>query len=98
MFIRIVKLTFEDSFIEQFQINFENQKDKIKGFKGCLHLELLQDKDCRNRFFTYSHWDKEESLENYRNSELFKGIWAITKPHFIEKPEAWSVDRKKIVD
>ena len=34
----------------------------------------------------------QEDLEKYKNSSLFKAVWAKTKPLFIEKAEAWSVD------
>ena len=56
-------------------------------------MELYQDKTNPNVFFTYSYWDNESDLENYRNSDLFKGVWAKTKPLFNAKPEAWSVDK-----
>ncbi|MFZ0490789.1 MAG: antibiotic biosynthesis monooxygenase, partial [Salegentibacter sp.] len=35
----------------------------------------------------------EAALENYRNSELFKEVWAKTKVFFNDRPEAWSVDK-----
>jgi hypothetical protein len=44
-------------------------------------------------FFTYSYWDDATDLENYRNSEFFKSVWAKTKVLFSEKPEAWSVNK-----
>ena len=44
-------------------------------------------------FFTYSYWVNEDALNNYKYSELFQGIWAVTKPMFNAKPEAWSVDK-----
>ena len=34
---------------------------------------------------------KEEDLNNYRNSELFKTIWPTIKPWFEVKAEAWSM-------
>ena len=92
MLIRIVKMGFDPNQIPQFLENFEKKKEKIRGFKGCRHLELLRDKDHPHRFFTYSYWEDETALEDYRNSELFKGIWNTTKKMFNEKPEAWSVD------
>jgi hypothetical protein len=52
----------------------------------------LRDKHNTNRFFTYSIWSDETALENYRHSEVFKGIWAKTKILFNEKPEAWSME------
>ena len=93
MFVRIVKLSFAEENIETFLANFETVKFKIRNFKGNQLLELYQDKVNSNIFFTYSYWDNESDLENYRNSELFKGVWAKTKPLFNAKPEAWSVDK-----
>lgn len=93
MFVRIVKLSFAEENIDVFKANFETVKHKIRTFEGCQLLELYQDKHNSNIFFTYSYWNTEEDLEQYRNSELFKGVWAKTKPLFNAKPEAWSVDK-----
>lgn len=93
MFVRIVKLSFAEENIVTFLANFETVKFKIRNFKGNQLLELYQDKTNPNVFFTYSYWDNESDLENYRNSDLFKGVWAKTKPLFNAKPEAWSVDK-----
>lgn len=93
MLIRIVKMTFEASEIENFQGIFLQNKEKIGGFEGCSHLELYQDKNNKNIFFTYSHWENEAALEKYRNSALFEGVWSKTKKLFSAKPEAWSVEK-----
>lgn len=93
MLVRIVKMTFAEENIEKFLTNFEVVKQKIRDFEGCQLLELYRDKDHTTVFFTYSYWNTESDLENYRHSELFKGVWAQTKPMFNGKPEAWSVDK-----
>ncbi len=93
MIIRIVKMGFVPEQISHFLENFERNKDKIRNFKGCTHLELIRDIHQTNQFFTYSHWESEEDLNNYRNSSLFKSVWANTKIKFNQKPEAWSVTR-----
>ena len=93
MFVRIVKLSFHEENIPAFLENFEANKEKIRNAPGNRFLELYQDKNDQRIFFTYSYWDNEEALENYRNSELFKGVWSFTKKLFSDKPEAWSVDR-----
>ena len=93
MFVRIVKMGFQEEKIDQFLANFEDNKSKIRGFEGCEFLELYRDKHNTNRFFTYSYWKDEESLESYRHSDLFKNVWEQTKVLFNEKPEAWSVDK-----
>ena len=93
MFVRIVKMSFKKDKIEDFLFNLNKNKDKIKNFTGCNFLELYRDKTDPTVFFTYSYWESELDLENYRNSELFKNVWNITKQLFDDKPEAWSVDK-----
>jgi quinol monooxygenase YgiN len=78
--------------ISTFLDNFERVKENIRNFPGCLFLELYRDKNDENIFFTYSKWADEIDLENYRNSQLFKEVWATTKAMFRSKAQAWSVD------
>ena len=91
-------MSFAEEHIATFLANFERVKHKIRRFEGCQLLELYQDKHNSNVFFTYSYWNNESDLEHYRQSELFKGVWAKTKPLFNAKPEAWSVDKLAILD
>ena len=93
MFVRIVKMRFQEDKIEAFLANFNHVKEKIRHFEGNQYLELYQDKNDPRIFFTYSYWQTEENLENYRNSVLFKEVWSYTKKLFSDKPEAWSVDK-----
>lgn len=93
MFVRIVKMSFEPSKVEEFLNHFEINKIAIRNFEGCQFLELYRDKNQNNVFFTYSFWDKEKDLEHYRQSDLFKVVWSQTKPLFNAKPEAWSVEK-----
>ena len=97
MIVRIVKMSFKPDKIDEFLHNFEGSKLKIRSFKGCGLLELYRDKSNPNTFFTYSYWDTEQDLNNYRNSPLFRSVWAETKILFNEKPEAWSVDKMAIL-
>lgn len=93
MFVRIVKMSFHPEHIDQFLANFDQKKEFIRKSPGCRLLELYRGKQDENIFFTYSYWEKEEDLENYRNSELFKEVWAETKVLFNDRPLAWSVDK-----
>jgi quinol monooxygenase YgiN len=92
MITRIVKLTISPSKKEEFRTIFITNKEHIRSFEGCLHVELLQDKKYENIFFTYSKWEGEEFIEKYRKSELFGGVWKKTKACFCAPPEAWSAD------
>lgn len=93
MFIRIVKMQFQADRIADFLANFSDSKFKIRSVQGCLFLDLYQDKKEKNIFFTYSGWESEKDLDQYRNSELFNRLWSETKTMFTDKPQAWSLDR-----
>lgn len=93
MIIRIVRMHFEQDKVETFLEIFKGSKDRIRAFPGCLHLELLQDHKNPGIFATFSHWESEEALDAYRESELFKSTWAQTKVLFCEKPHAYSMHR-----
>lgn len=92
MLTRIVKLTIDPAKKEEFIQVFVSNKENIKSFPGCNHLVLLQDHRFDNVFFTYSKWENTEAIQNYRNSELFEGIWKVAKSTFCAAPEAWSTD------
>jgi quinol monooxygenase YgiN len=93
MLIRIVKMTFEPQHVATFQGHFEGWKAKIRASSGCQHLELWQDVDDQRVFFTYSHWDHPQDLENYRTSDVFAAVWPVVKPLFAAPAQAWSVHR-----
>lgn len=93
MLIRFVKLTIAEQNIEAFELHFETVKDKIRASKGNLHVELLQDLNNPQIFFTHSHWESFEDLETYRHSAFFDEVWRYTKTLFSEKAEAWSLEQ-----
>lgn len=95
--IRIVKMTFKEDKVLEFLKIFHQNKNQIRNFDGVEALELLNDKDNSNIFFTYSTWKSEEQLNNYRNSVLFNTLWNSTKVLFSEKAEAWSVEKIDIL-
>lgn len=92
MLTRIVKMSFHEENIPKFLENFNLIQHKIRNAKGNRYLLLYQDQKNKSVFFTYSHWESEQDLNNYRDSELFFGVWSFTKKLFNEKPEAWSLN------
>lgn len=93
MFVRIVKMSLQADKVDAFLTNFNEVKEHIRNYPGNRFLELYRDKADPTIFFTYSYWEDEQALENYRKSDLFCGVWAFTKKLFKEKAEAWSVDK-----
>ncbi len=91
MITRIVKLEFQEDRINDFLTFFETIKHIVNEFPGCHGMKLYRDIDRPTIVMTYSHWESQEDLNNYRNSEQFGKIWPNIKPWFAKKPEAWSV-------
>jgi heme-degrading monooxygenase HmoA len=90
-------MSFEPGKVNDFLDIFNSSKERIRNYKGCTRLELLQDTFQTNIFFTYSYWETKEDLNNYRGSELFGSVWPRTKLLFNAKPEAWSVEQHTIL-
>lgn len=95
MITRIVKMTFQKEKINDFLDIFNSGKNTIRAFEGCLHLELLNDIQHPDIFFTYSKWKSDEYLGKYRDSEFFNITWNKTKKLFSAKPEAWTLKAKE---
>ena len=93
MLIRIVRMHFTEAGVEEFLDIFNDNKIAIRNFPGCSHLQLLKDADDPLCFSTLSYWDKPESLENYRKSELFGKVWGRVKTLFSERSQAFTLKR-----
>jgi quinol monooxygenase YgiN len=91
MITRIVKLEFQNEKVEEFLSFFENIKYDVNNYTGCYGMQLLQDKSNPAIIFTYSLWESDAALDNYRNSNVFGQIWPRIKPWFASKPEAWTL-------
>jgi heme-degrading monooxygenase HmoA len=91
-------MSFEEKHVDSFLELFNERKSLIRHFEGCNHLELWQDAHQPHIFFTYSIWQSEQHLNHYRFSELFKDTWTKTKALFADKPQAWSVNQKMVIE
>ncbi|MEK6780581.1 MAG: antibiotic biosynthesis monooxygenase family protein [Bacteroidota bacterium] len=93
MLIRIVRMHFTKAGVEEFLEIFEANKTSIRNFLGCTHLQLLKDADDPLCYTTFSTWDKQESLDLYRQSELFGKVWGRVKTLFSERSQAFSLEK-----
>jgi heme oxygenase (mycobilin-producing) len=91
MLIRIVRMNFTEAGVDEFLEIFNSNKIAIRNFPGCTHLELLKDLENPFVYTTLSHWSDEQSLENYRKSELFGSVWGRVKTLFAERTQAFSL-------
>ena len=86
-------MSFKEDKVQEFIEDFKNSKEQIMAFDGCELLDLLEVKGPGNIYMTYSYWKDEESLDAYRQSDLFKSVWIPTKEKFDAKAEAWTMER-----
>lgn len=93
MIIRIVRMHFTDPGVDEFLEIFNANREAIRNFEGCTHLELLRDLDDELVYTTLSHWTDTESLERYRKSQLFASVWGRVKTLFSERTQAFSLVR-----
>lgn len=91
MITRIVKLTFKEDKIADFIAFFDTINTRVSRFENCYGMRLMQEKGNPHVVFTYSAWESEEALNNYRDSEMFGIVWSTIKPWFGARAEAWTV-------
>lgn len=91
--IRIVKMTFKEEHVHDFEALFAQRKERIRHFPGCMYLELWKDINDTSIFYTYSIWQDASNLDEYRQSELFQDTWTTVKKWFRENPHAFSVNK-----
>lgn len=91
MIKRIVKLEIKANKVEEFKLQFEQNKKQISSFDGCHSVILLKDVNNNCTFFTHSLWESENHLNSYRDSIFFKEVWSKVKLLFNNKPLAWSL-------
>ena len=93
MIIRVVRMHFTEAGVEEFLHIFGQHKTAIRHFPGCSHLQLLKDAEDPNTYSTLSYWSDQQSLENYRKSELFGQVWGRVKTLFAERSQAFSLEK-----
>lgn len=96
MIKRIVRISFHPEKVNDFLNWFNTHQQHIRNFEGCVHLELWRDVDYPNIFYTFSIWENAESIEKYRQSEIFNKVWSYTKALFNDKPMAFSAIEQPI--
>lgn len=89
--LRIVRLTFHPENVDHFITIFDESKNLIAAFEGCIEVKLKKDHDSTHIFYTVSKWKSIDDLNNYRKSALFEKTWAKTKKLFSDKPQAFSL-------
>lgn len=90
--LRIVKMHFKPTEIDNFIKLFNEVYPAISAFEGCNSVVLLKSIEDATIMFTYSNWHSPEALESYRNSELFSNTWRKIKALFANPAQAWSVE------
>lgn len=90
--LRIVKMDFQSSMVQEFDEFFDHVEPKILEQPGCLKVMLLKSTANPLERTTLSWWEDEASLLSYRSSALFGEVWPRTKAKFQNAPIAWSLE------
>jgi heme-degrading monooxygenase HmoA len=90
MIIRIVRMTFREEVLPQFDAMFARIAPSIRSFAGCRRLELWEDADEDAVRTTFSLWESTDALARYRDSPLFRDTWSRTRKLFAAAPTATS--------
>jgi quinol monooxygenase YgiN len=98
MIVRIVRMHFHPENIPAFLQVFEESKHHIRQFTGNQHLALHRDLSDPNVYYTYSHWQGPENLEQYRKSQLFGQVWPATKALFAAPAQAFSLVPEQLIE
>jgi heme-degrading monooxygenase HmoA len=59
--------------------NFESIKKRIRCALEIVFIRVISGQRQQKYFFTYSYWETEEDLENYRNSEFLMKFGVLPK-------------------
>lgn len=88
MITRIVKLQIASDSCDEWEALFQKVKPLIESVPGCHQVILL--KSSNGIYFTYSQWDSEQALEDYRSSAFFGEVWPKIKALCNGPAQAWT--------
>ncbi len=98
MITRIVELQIQAHQIDVAKQLLKEVAPKVRSMPGCSRLEIMFGIHKKARVTTYSYWDSEKDLNDYRDSEVFQKFWKSIKPMFSEKARAWSSEHFIVLD
>ena len=78
MINRIVKMTFQPGKVNDFLEIFKSEKEKIKAFEGCRHVELLHDIYQSNIFLPIASGNQKSI---WKNTEILISLKLPGKKH-----------------
>lgn len=90
--LRIVRMDFDPSKVEEFDEMFVRFETRIVAQEGCRKVLLLKSTENPTERTTISWWEDEASLHAYRSSSLFGEVWPLTKSKFQSDPIAWTLE------
>lgn len=94
--LRIVDMTFHKKDASAFVQLFEEHQSAIASAEGCGGVILVErdvDQIDWIGYSTVSRWKNVESLNAYRQSDLFGKVWPASKTLFVTTPRATSYSR-----
>ena len=91
MLIRLVRLPASEASLPRLRAVLAEVMPTVRQQRGCTHLELLADHDQPTVLYTLSHWNSDNDLQRYRQSEIFAQVWPRLKAELGDRPSAVSL-------
>ncbi len=94
MITRIVILPVRASEEQDFIKLLTRSFGEVRNSTGCTALTFLRENSPEKNminYVTYSKWNNESDLENYRQSFFFKNVWPAVKQFLGAKPSAYTL-------
>ncbi len=91
MILRVVKLKVDPRKMEAFQLFMENLHDEKLRLNGCLHFDFFNERQNPNIFYSYTIWEHEKFLKQYKKTDLFKEVVQTLRELCIDEPQAWTI-------
>lgn len=85
-------MTFRPEAVPAFLALFAAAKARIETQPGCRSVRLWRDSADPAILATYSLWESETALNQYRRSELFGAVWPRTKALFAAPAQTFSFE------
>lgn len=92
MILRVVKMNVDEEKRDAFELFMKNLREEKLKLAGCLHFDYFHEKNNKNIFYSYTIWESEKYLKQYKKTDLFIEVVSTLKKLCTEEPKAWTIE------
>lgn len=92
MFMRILQLSLNPVYIEEFKSFYEETVEpRLQNVDGCLFASLIKSKPDKDEFISLTFWQTQRQAENYENSDVFRNLTELARPYLYQSGDEWKI-------